>query len=57
MYRIVAFAILLLNTGILTGGVLALVVLGLVAFSYGVRRLDSDITARDALATGFAGRA
>jgi hypothetical protein len=42
--------------GILTGGVLALVILGLVAFAFGVRRLDSDITAWDGMGLSFADR-
>jgi uncharacterized membrane protein len=54
MYRIAAFGLLLLILGMLTGGVLALVVLGLAGFTYGIRRLDSDISAWDGLANGFA---
>jgi uncharacterized membrane protein len=56
MYRMAAFGLSLVILGILTGGVLALVILGLVAFSFGVRRLDSDISAWDGMATGFADR-
>jgi uncharacterized membrane protein len=54
MYRMAAFGLTLVILGILTGGVLALVVLGLVAFAFGVRRLDSDISPWDGMATGFA---
>ena len=56
MYRTAAFGLVLLILGILTGGVLALVVLLLTAFTYAVRRLDSDIDAWDGMATSFAGR-
>jgi uncharacterized membrane protein len=56
MYRFAAFGLLLLILGILTGGVLALVVLLLAAFSYAVRLLDSDIDAWDGMTASFAGR-
>jgi uncharacterized membrane protein len=56
MYRIAAFGLLLLILGILTGGVVALVVLLLAAFSYAVRTLDSDVDAWDGMAASFAGR-
>ena len=56
MYQLAAFGLVVLILGILSGGVLALVALGLGAFTYGVRRLDSDVNAWDGLATGFASR-
>lgn len=56
MYRIAAFGLLLLVLGMLTGGVLALVVLLLTAFSYAVRTLDSDIDPYGGMAPGFASR-
>ena len=56
MYRMAAFGLSLVILGILTGGVLALVLLLLVAFTYGVRRLDSDIDAWDGMAGGGASR-
>ncbi len=56
MYQLAAFGLVLLILGILTGGVFALVVLGLVGFSYAVRRLDSDVRAWDGMAVGFGSR-
>ena len=56
MYRIATFGLLLLVLGMLTGGVLALVVLLLTAFSYAVRTLDSDIDPYGGMAPGFASR-
>jgi hypothetical protein len=47
MYRMATIGLALLILGILTGGIIALVVLGLAGFAYGVRRLDSDIHAWD----------
>jgi hypothetical protein len=54
MYRMATIGLGVLLLGILTGGILALVVLGLAGFTYGVRRLDADINAWDGLANGFA---
>jgi hypothetical protein len=56
MYRIAAFGFVLLLLGILSGGVLALVLLLLAAFTYAVRALDSDINPWDGLASGYASR-
>ena len=55
MYRTATLGLALLIIGILTGGIIAFVILGLVGFVYGVRRLDSDIHAWDGQANGFAG--
>jgi hypothetical protein len=52
MYRMATIGLGLLILGILTGGIIALVVLGLAGFAYGVRRLDSDIHAWDGMASG-----
>jgi hypothetical protein len=54
MYRMATIGLGLLLLGILTGGIIALVILGLAGFTYGVRRLDSDVRAWDGLANGFA---
>lgn len=55
MYRTATIGLGLLVLGILTGGIIAFVALGLAAFVYGIRRLDSDIHAWDGPANGFAG--
>lgn len=54
MYRMATIGLGLLLLGILTGGIIALVILGLAGSTYGVRRLDSDIRAWDGMANGFA---
>lgn len=54
MVRMATIGLALLILGILTGGMIAFVVLGLAGFAYGVRRLDSDIRPWDGLASGTA---
>ena len=56
MYQIAAFGLLLLILGILSGGVLALVVLLLGAFTYAVRTLDDDVDPWGGSVIGFAAR-
>ena len=54
MINLAALGIILLVLGILTGGMLALVALGLIGTIVGIRRLDSDVRAWDGQAIGSA---